>query len=568
MNERSSTANQADSAFAPTSVRWWPMGLLLAILAVGQICLWTFGESIEGIRNLISLCSIALTVILLGCWFLFFARFSSSVVLCGATIMGMATVGVISGVRFEGFLGDMTPILAWRWSPSRIQEKFPVEPTVSPISSALKTNESDHGKKEPEFALPDGVADYPGYLGKNRYPVVAGLKLARDWEKSPPRLIWRRPVGLGWSAFAVKQGYAVTQEQRGTDEVVAAYDLASGNQLWQYVDNNTRFSEALGGDGPRATPTLVDDFVYSLGAAGQLNCLKLASGEKVWSSNILKDAGATNRTWGMSGSPLVYDDLVVVNPGGPDYSVVAYHRHTGKIAWHSGSGVASYSSPLLATLGGVRQVVMLNGPGLEGYEALTGKLLWNFPWVVADTQMISATAPLILPASVNGNQEDRILISGGYGKGSELLKLSKTGNRFQPTPIWKESPSFGLRAKFTSMVEYQNHVYSMDEKILVCLELADGSRRWKGGRYGYGQLILVEDVLLIQAENGDVVLVEATPLQFNELTRFSPLSDKTWNNAALAGNWLLVRNDREAACYELPTLNQMAEFEKTNVDSK
>ena len=164
-----------------------------------------------------------------------------------------------------------------------------------------------------------------------------GLKLARDWSERPPQLLWRQPIGAGWSAFAVVGSSAITQEQRGEYEMVVCYDLKSGREQWTHSDHD-RYEATPAGVGPRATPTIVEDRVYTLGATGILNCLDLATGERVWSEDILYDNGAELASWGMSGSPLVLDDLVVVSAGGGEgKSLVAYHKDTGERVWSGGS---------------------------------------------------------------------------------------------------------------------------------------------------------------------------------------------------------------------------------------
>jgi len=243
----------------------------------------------------------------------------------------------------------------------------------------------------------------------------------------------------------------------------------------------------------------------------------------------------------VAGSPLALGDLVIVNPGGKNgRSLVAYRLSNGEFLWGAGDDHASYSSPCAATIGGVAQVLIFNQRAIFGHDPSTGKVLWEHPWE-------SKNPHVALPVVLEG---DRVLVSSGYGVGSELLQLQRdqTG-KFAVNRLWKTNR---LKAKFNNPVTRDGYVYGLDDGILACLELATGELKWKDGRYGHGQFILVRDVLLITAENGEVVLVDPVPTGRRELTKFQALDGKTWNPPALAGDLLLVRNDQEAACYRLP----------------
>ena len=331
--------------------------------------------------------------------------------------------------------------------------------------------------------------------------------------------------------------------------MVVCYDLKSGLEQWSHSDHD-RYEATPAGVGPRATPTIVEDRVYTLGATGILNCLDLATGERIWSEDILYDNGAELASWGMSGSPLVLDDLVVVSAGGgKGKSLVAYHKDTGERVWRAGSDPAGYSSPLITTLAGIPQILIFNFGGVVAHNPNDGQVLWRQPWPNT-TECIAQPVPL---------PNDRLFVSSGYGIGCKLFQIAHdVDDLLKATLLW-ETPR--LKAKFTNVVHRDGYIYGLDDGVFVCLDLADGQRKWKRGRYGHGQVILVDDsdgsreesdLLLVSAESGDVLLVEVNPNESKEVARFPALASKTWNNPALAGQYLLVRNDREAACYELP----------------
>ena len=271
-----------------------------------------------------------------------------------------------------------------------------------------------------------------------------------------------------------------------------------------------------------------------------MNCLDLETGARLWSKDIIKDNHATVNGWGVAGSPLVLDQTVVVNPGGPnDRSLVAYAAATGDLVWGGGNAGADYSSPLLLTLAGMRQILIFNSR-VVAHDVASGKVLWDYPWPGGHPHI---AVPVLLPG-------DRVLLTSGYGTGSELLQINQNANgKWAAARVWK---SIRLKAKFTNVVYRDGFIYGLDDGILVCLDAVDGSLKWKEGRYGPGQVILTGSLLLVTDEGGDLVLVEPVPQEHRELTRFTALHGKTWNPPALAGEYLVVRNDKEAACYRLP----------------
>jgi outer membrane protein assembly factor BamB len=347
-------------------------------------------------------------------------------------------------------------------------------------------------------------------------------------------------VGAAWSAFAVEGDVVVTQEQHGEDEQVVAYDASTGRVLWRHSDR-ARYATVIAGVGPRATPTIHEGRVYAMGATGILNALRVQDGQRLWTRRVLEENGSSNLEWGTSASPLVDEGRVIVTPGGKDgRSLVAYSAATGEPLWAAGSDRQSYSSATIAVLAGRRQILVLNGPSVAGHDAATGALLWQKPW---PAQQPNVAQPLPLPG-------DRVLFSAGYGVGSKLYALAASPDGSVTASLIWESPR--LKAKFANAFFYDGFVYGLDDGVFTCLDPQDGQRKWRAGRYGHGQAILAGGLFLIQAEDGEVVLVEPKPEGLEELGRFTAFETKTWNPPALAGNRLYLRNDREAAAYELP----------------
>jgi outer membrane protein assembly factor BamB len=382
------------------------------------------------------------------------------------------------------------------------------------------------------------AASWTDYRGPTRDGVYRERALAAAWPAGGPRLLWKQPIGEGHASFVVARGVAYTIEQRRDREVVAAYDVATGRERW--TDGwDAHFSESMGGDGPRATPTYADGILYALGAAGELRALRADSGTVVWRTNILRDAGAGNLQWGMSASPLIVDDKVIVQPGGRGASVVAYDAGSGKPLWKALDDMQAYVSPMLVTLAGRRQVVTITGNRAMGVSVDDGSLLWSYPW--ATDNAINVAQPIVLGPS-------RLFLSSGYGKGAAAIEIAPDGERFKVIALWQHTR---MKNKLSSSVLLDGYIYGLDEGILACVEAATGRLAWKGGRYGHGQLVLAGDRLLITTETGELALVHATPSGHQELARVPGIEGRTWNVPAIANGILLVRNAREMAAFDV-----------------
>ncbi|MBS0207326.1 MAG: PQQ-binding-like beta-propeller repeat protein [Planctomycetes bacterium] len=520
---------------SPRPRRWWP---LFAIVAFG-VCLATgcyiaFQDD-SAPQTLATLISIWLTMAWVAAWLIFFSPLSAST----RRGLGLAAVVLLvvlfSTVKLEGCRGDNSPVFAWRFkarpAPPAPPRAKPDEKT--PIAVDLTKTTS---------------ADWPQFLGPNDNLQVTGANLARDWTAQPPKELWRATVGLGWGSFAVVGDYAVTMEQHGEgaqiEEWVVCYQKTTGRVCWTHVDPHS-FESVVGGKGPRSTPTIRNGRVYTFGALGRLNCLDGATGQPVWSKSLYDESIEEQKKlfpeWGKSCSPLVVDDLVIISRGvHPFNSLEAYDAATGDLRWSAGGAASAYDSPALATFDGTRQVVIVNAESVDAHDLLTGKLLWHYRWE-------GAMPKVPQPVPINAQE---LWVGAGYGVGCKLLKVLHVRNEWSTEQLWQSKQ---LKPKFTNIIVRDGFAYGLDDgKTLVCLDLGNGKAKWRSGRYGHGQVLGVDGLLLVQSEDGEIVLVDATPEKATELTRFQALHDKTWNQPVLAGRYLLVRNDQEAACYELP----------------
>jgi outer membrane protein assembly factor BamB len=353
--------------------------------------------------------------------------------------------------------------------------------------------------------------------------------------------MWRRPIGPGWSSFAVSGDRLYTQEQRGDDEIVACYRVSTGEPVWRHSDR-LRFWESEGGAGPRGTPTLANGRVYAFGATGVLNALDEATGRVLWSRDVAADAKRKIPDWGFASSPLVIDDVVIVAAAG---TLVGYDAATGNRRWSGPSYGGSYSSPHRATIAGVDQVVLLGGPGAISVSPVDGSVLWKHEW---------SPGAIVQPAlTADGDILVNAIASTG-GTGTRRLAVTHASGGWSVEERWT---SIGLKPYYNDFVVHKGHAYGFDGSILAAIDLDTGTRVWKGGRYGNGQLVLLadQDLLLVLSEEGELALVSATPGKFTEVARVQALDAKTWNHPVLVGDVLLIRNGEEMAAFRLTLTN-------------
>ncbi len=384
-----------------------------------------------------------------------------------------------------------------------------------------------------------GDASWTDYRGPDRDGIYKATSIRTDWPSGGLPEIWRQKVGGGYASVVVAEGKVFTIEQRRDQEFVAAYDFNTGEELWTN-SWDSHFQETMGGPGPRATPTWHEGKIYALGGAGELRALEAATGKLIWRKNILSENGARNLEWAMSGAPLVVDDKLIVLPGGTSgKSIAAYNKDTGETIWKSLNDKQAYTSPMLVTLAGKRQVVLVSAPRMLAVDPEDGSLLWSYPWKTSYDA--NCAQPLIV-------DDDHVFVSSGYGTGAALVKIESDGDGLRAKEVWKNNT---MKNKFNSSVLHDGIVYGLDEAILSAVDVRTGERKWKGGRYGFGQVLLAGNHLIVLTEKGEVALVKATPEGHQEVARFSAIRGKTWNTHAIAGGRLIVRNQTEMACYDL-----------------
>jgi outer membrane protein assembly factor BamB len=408
------------------------------------------------------------------------------------------------------------------------QTAVPGQPGAAPAASTSSETASAHASRN----------YWTNFRGPNRDGRYDEMEVLTKWPAQGLPLLWKQPAGLGYASFTIADGRAYTIEQRRRQEVVAAYDVNTGRELW-LQGWNAEYNDDTG-DGPRTTPTWDDGRLYALGATGELRCLDAKTGTVNWTKNILSDNQAENLPWAMAASPLIVDDKVIVLPGGTaGKSVVAYNKLSGAAVWKSQNDRQAYVSPMLVTLAGRRQILVVSAGRVFGLTPESGALLWSQSW---DTDNgINVSQPIVV-------DKNRFFISSGYGKGAALVEVTGSGNSFTARSVWE---NVNMKNKFNSSVLHDGYVYGLDEGILTCLDVNTGARKWKGGRYGYGQVILASGHLIVMSDAGELALVKASPAEYSEVARFSALAGRTWNYPAIAGGRLFVRNGNEMAAFKI-----------------
>ncbi len=555
---------QAMDAFqqhaARTRHKWFPALVLLAAVAW-----WLWRASYAQYHTLFHLVVPLAGGVLIAIWFLLYGgalrRLRRMIVGC----LALALIAFFITFR-PVYNGDMG---VYRW---RLRFAPDADESLAPLNSSREAND---WRTTPQ--------DYPRFLGNAYWAEVNGVELESDWQAEPPLEMWRREIGAGWSAFSIAGDYAVTQEQRGENELVTCYRVQTGEPVWTHADA-ARFDPpgtigGLGDVGPRATPTIRGERIFTQGGTGIVNCLDARTGHALWSHDTATEFGAAVTLWGKAGSPLVVDDMVVVSVGAPtgawetdgrtivrrestsaggestqpqpyNSSLVAYDINTGSVRWTAGARQASYASPVVATLAGERQILVVNESWVTAHRPSDGKVLWEYPWAEEHDSDASCSQPVPLTG-------DRLFLSKGYGVGSSLLKIQRdaTGS-MAAAPVWDPPIKKVMKTKLCNVVVRDGFVYGLDDVLLECIQLETGAVQWKKRRrpeFGHGQIMLVGNTILVLSETGELALVEANPRRYHELASIQALDDAnvTWNNPAFAPPYLIIRNAREAACYRL-----------------
>lgn len=382
-----------------------------------------------------------------------------------------------------------------------------------------------------------GPGDWPQWRGAHRDGISRESGLLAQWPEQGLPLLWKVPGGDGFASLAISDGKVYTFVDRNGSEWAVCLEADSGAEVWK-VRTASTFVESQGGDGARSTPTVDGSRVYFLGATGELLCLGKGTGKPVWQRNILKDFNAANLHWGVSTSPLVEGDLLLVNVGGKGASVVAFNKMNGEVVWKAHDDIAGYSSPLAITVDGVREIVVFCGQAILGLSPSDGSLHWRHEWLT--TSDMNIATPIF--------SDPYLFISSGRGTGSGLFYLSRQGDGVKAEVVWTKKL---MQNHYNSCVLVGDYVYGFDNSILKCLRLKDGEIMWQDRSVGKGSLIAAQGHLFIMGEQGDIAVARATHEGYQEQGRMRVLDYKSWTPPALAGGRLYLRDQHNIACLDL-----------------
>ena len=473
--------------FVPGRLFW---GTAIGAVAIAIVLRFAFDDT--AVSWMFSGGALVLLFVMFLTWLLFFSAYAMTVRFgVAATLIGLlAFFG--SQYRFVQITGGGVPIFKRRDAPA-----------LPPLAEETANN-----GRSADLSI-TGAGDFPRFLGPNLDGVVEGVRWVNDWQSQTPELVWKRPIGEGWSGFSAVNGFAVTMEQRGDEELISCYEVASGQPVWQH-SVECLHTDPFSSAGPRSTPTIYNGRVYAVGATGIVRCLEGTSGKLIWQRDFLAELGISydetlrEVAWGRSGSPLIVEGKLILPVGGVDDNVVtlrAMDPANGETVWESGNYQISYATPTYAVMHGQPQILSVNQDVVTSHDLDTGKILWEHPW--PGLSNMNANVSNAVPLDAN-----RVFLSKGYTHGCELLQVEREGDDWIVDSLWQKKY---LKTKLSNVSIRDGFAYGLDDGILSCVEVETGRRQWKKGRYGYGQILLVDGVILVLSEDGQLALVEANP---------------------------------------------------------
>ena len=403
-----------------------------------------------------------------------------------------------------------------------------------------------------------GASDWPQWRGPDKDGISREMGLLKEWPDGGPQVLWRVSLGEGFSGISVVGERVYTMFSEGDDEFIVCLNASNGEEIWRFR-SDSNYIESMGGNGPRATPTIDGELLYTVTAQGKLYALNTENGEKAWSHDMKNEFGSEIPRWGVCTSPLVEGDLLLVEVGGKDgKSIVAFDKTNGDVIWSSHTDTLGYSSPIALTIGGIRQLIVFTGTQLVSVSPENGNLYWTYPW---QTQYdVNAATPVFIPP-------DKIFISSGYGKGAAVVQVrgmastassvgeseeEKNRVEIKVVEIWKNEK---MKNHFATSVLHGNYLYGFDNAILKCIDANTGDEKWKTRGYGKGTLMLANDHLIILGDRGKLGLAEATPYDYNEVASAEVLSGLCWTVPTLANGRLYARNEKEMVCLDMTGQN-------------
>jgi len=392
-------------------------------------------------------------------------------------------------------------------------------------------------------AVVNATGDWPQWRGPNRDGVSTETGLLADWPEGGPKVLWEQLTGEGFASVAVAKGRVYLIFQQGKNEAVVCWNAETGKEHWR-IEYECQYTNDYG-NGPRSTPSVEGDFVYTVGATGIMHCLKAYTdqpkGEVVWTKDLMREFNAAIPKWGVSFSPLVEDGRIYIMPGGPDGNAfAALDARTGAILWKKHNDSASYSSPISATILGQKQVLFFAGNRLVSVVPDSGEQRWDYPW--PNENDCNIATPIVL--------NDYVFISSSYSRGCAMLKIEKDGEKWKPNLVYKNSR---MRNHFSSSVRHQDYLYGFDDSNLACMDFRTGALMWKERGFDKGSVLIADGRLIVYGANGQLALAKTNPQAYTEKARiaFSKAARSCWSVPVVANGRLYVRDQERLVCFEV-----------------
>ena len=383
-------------------------------------------------------------------------------------------------------------------------------------------------------------AEWPQWQGPTRDNISQETGWLKNWPEGGPDIVWRIPIGEGYSGISIVDGRIYTMHSEGEDEFAVCLDASDGAEIWRArTDDNYQSGE---GSGPRSTPAVDGDTVYVLSAKGKLYCLDASNGEKVWGHDFVTEFESGMPGFGFSTSPIIEGDSLLIEAGGKNgKSIVAFDKGTGAILWTSHTDGAGYSSPIVIDSNGVRQAIFLTGKSLVSVSPADGTIYWkHVPWPTGND--INAAVPILLPG-------DRIFVSAAYDKGSVLLQMKSDGDEMSVEEVWRSHDV--MENWMSSSVLLGEYLYGFDEAILKCIEASTGEQKWAHRGFDRGTLLLADGHLIILGEGGNLGIAEANPSEYKGVAETQLLEGRCFTPPTFVGGKLYLRNQKELVCVDL-----------------
>jgi len=399
------------------------------------------------------------------------------------------------------------------------------------LSVLIHSNAEDHRTSALEWSQ---------WLGPNRDGISPEANLLTEWGVNRPQVLWRSPIGDGFSGISIAKGRGYTMDATDGKEFIYCFDILEGKEIWRFQSDEV-YLDSMGGHGPRSTPTVEENMLFTMSAHGKIYALDTKNGKEIWSHDLKRKFGGKTPRWGFSTSPLIEENLVLVEVGGRSHaSLVAFDKHSGNIIWESDdSKIGGYSSPIAVTSYDIRQAIFFTGNYLVSVAPTSGKIYWKHPWKTSFD--VNASTPIFIPS-------DKLFISSGYGVGATILQMKLNNESIAVEEVWRSKV---MKNQFGTAVLNGDYLFGFDDRILVCINANTGKEMWKQRGYGQGTLILADNHLIILSDKGKLALAEVSSSGFKEKAGMQVLNGTCWTVPTLSGGKLYLRSMSEIVCLKV-----------------